>query len=82
MQWSFSLAGGWRYYITQENSLLFLVPKTNGEQSGAACLVSSPLYTLGASAGRNNGVIRQEMRCSSTEHLKLHTEKLEKHVIL
>lgn len=58
------------------------MPKKNGEQSGAACLVSSPLYTLGASAGRNNGVIRQEMRCSSTEHLKLHAEKLEKHVIL
>ena len=54
MQWSFSLAGGWRRYIMQENSLLFLVPETSGEQSGASSLMSSPLDALEASAGSYN----------------------------
>lgn len=39
----------------QENSLLFLVPETSGEQSGASSLVSSPLDALEASAGSCNG---------------------------
>lgn len=35
----------------QENLLLFLVPETSGEQSGASSLVSSSLDVLEASAG-------------------------------
>lgn len=54
MQWSFSLAGGWRRYIMQENPLLFLVPGTSGEHSGASSLVSSSLDALEASAGSYN----------------------------
>lgn len=38
----------------QENPLLFLVPGTSGEHSGASSLVSSSLDALEASAGSYN----------------------------